>query len=198
MDDHRNEGWQPAAGVADMWPANDSRGAAPLRAPLCRREPLVSDRIRLALLVLVLVAFISARAGGALGATATTAAAAPSSRAQARVVRYARHLLGVRYTLRRHLAASGFDCSGLHALRLRALRDRAAALLGRAVRPRPPRLAPVAAAGRPRLLRRARPRRDLRRPRPLHPRAAHRDARLRSSRSAAGTRRRYDGARSVI
>ena len=60
MNGHRNEGWQSAASLADMWPANGRRGAAPC-ARRSRREPLVSDRIRLALLVLVLVAFISAR-----------------------------------------------------------------------------------------------------------------------------------------
>jgi len=69
----------------------------------------VSDRIRLALLVLVLVAFISARAGGALGATARTQHA---SARQARVVTYARHLLGVRYSYGGTSPRSGFDCSG--------------------------------------------------------------------------------------
>ena len=69
----------------------------------------MSDRIRLALLVLVLVAFISARAGGALGATARTQHA---SARQARVVTYARHLLGVRYSYGGTSPRSGFDCSG--------------------------------------------------------------------------------------
>jgi len=69
----------------------------------------VSDRIRLALLVLVLVAFISARAGGALGAPARTPHA---SARQARVVTYARHLLGVRYSYGGTSPRSGFDCSG--------------------------------------------------------------------------------------
>jgi cell wall-associated NlpC family hydrolase len=69
----------------------------------------VSDRIRFALLVLVLVAFISARAGGALGATARTQHA---SARQARVVTYARHLLGVRYSYGGTSPRSGFDCSG--------------------------------------------------------------------------------------
>ena len=69
----------------------------------------MSDRIRLALLVLVLVAFISARAGGALGATAHTQHA---SARQARVVTYARHLLGVRYSYGGTSPRSGFDCSG--------------------------------------------------------------------------------------
>jgi cell wall-associated NlpC family hydrolase len=69
----------------------------------------VSDRIRLALLVLVLVAFISARAGGALGATARTEQA---SARQARLVSYARHLLGIRYSYGGSSPRSGFDCSG--------------------------------------------------------------------------------------
>ena len=69
----------------------------------------MSDRIRLALLVLVLVAFISARAGGALGATARTQHA---SARQARVVTYARQLLGIRYSYGGSSPRSGFDCSG--------------------------------------------------------------------------------------
>src|SRR6478609_4327330 len=108
MNGHRNEGWQSAASLAHMWPANGRRGAAPC-ARRSRREPLVSDRIRLALLVLVLVAFISARAGGALGATARTQHA---SARQARVVTYARHLLGVPYSYGGTSPRSGFDCSG--------------------------------------------------------------------------------------
>jgi cell wall-associated NlpC family hydrolase len=69
----------------------------------------VSDRIRLALLILVLVAFISARAGGALGATARTEHA---SARRAHVVTYARHLLGIRYVYGGSSPRSGFDCSG--------------------------------------------------------------------------------------
>ena len=69
----------------------------------------MSDRIRLALLVLVLIAFISARAGGALGATSRTER---TSTRQAKVVTYARHLLGVRYSYGGSSPRSGFDCSG--------------------------------------------------------------------------------------
>jgi cell wall-associated NlpC family hydrolase len=69
----------------------------------------VSDRIRLALLVLVLVAFIAARAGGALGATARTEHA---SMRQTHVVTYARHLVGIRYSYGGSSPRSGFDCSG--------------------------------------------------------------------------------------
>ena len=57
----------------------------------------------------MLVAFISARAGGALGATARTHHA---SAREARVVTYARHLLGVRYSYGVTSPRSGFDCSG--------------------------------------------------------------------------------------
>src|SRR5215831_4883724 len=59
-------------------------------------------------------------------------------------------------------------------LRLRAVRPRPAAQLVCGLRPRPRRRPLGAEARRPRLLQRARPRRDVRRPRPLHPRAAHR------------------------
>jgi len=69
----------------------------------------VSDRIRLALLVLVLIAFISARAGGALGATSRSER---TTARQAKVVTYARHLLGVRYSYGGSSPRSGFDCSG--------------------------------------------------------------------------------------
>ena len=69
----------------------------------------MSDRIRLALLVLVLIAFISARAGGALGATSRSER---TTARQAKVVTYARHLLGVRYSYGGSSPHSGFDCSG--------------------------------------------------------------------------------------
>ena len=59
---------------------------------------------------------ISARAGGALGAT--TRADKPMSHAtavarkQAKVVRFARHFLGIRYSYGGTSPRSGFDCSG--------------------------------------------------------------------------------------
>jgi cell wall-associated NlpC family hydrolase len=76
----------------------------------------LSDRIRFALLVLVLIAFFAARAGGAFGGVVrgeprpVAAAAAPSAEEQ--VVRYARRLLGIRYSYGGTSPASGFDCSG--------------------------------------------------------------------------------------
>jgi cell wall-associated NlpC family hydrolase len=71
----------------------------------------VSDRTRRALLVLVLflVALIAARAGGAAAATSRHGQA---SVRQAKVVSYARRLLGVRYTYGGTSPRSGFDCSG--------------------------------------------------------------------------------------
>jgi cell wall-associated NlpC family hydrolase len=72
----------------------------------------VTDRIRFALLFLVLVAFISARAGGALGATQHVSRATSVAREQAKIVRFARHYIGVRYVYGGTSPRSGFDCSG--------------------------------------------------------------------------------------
>ena len=74
------------------------------------------DRIRLALLIFVVLTCISAHAGGALAST--TRADKPLSHAtavarkQAKVVRFARHFLGIRYSYGGMSPRSGFDCSG--------------------------------------------------------------------------------------
>ncbi len=85
----------------------------------------MSGRIRVALLMLVLISFVSALAGGALGATspasrdadlriaAHRARTALVADERARVVRFARHLLGVRYSYGGTSPGGGFDCSGL-------------------------------------------------------------------------------------
>jgi cell wall-associated NlpC family hydrolase len=76
----------------------------------------MSDRVRLALLILVLVAFFAARAGGALGGIDRNPA--PPSRAKllarerARIVTFARRYLGTRYSYGGVSPSSGFDCSG--------------------------------------------------------------------------------------
>ena len=76
----------------------------------------MTDRIRLALLIFVVVTCVTARVGGALGAT--TRADKPVSHAtavarkQAKIVRFARHFLGIRYSYGGTSPRSGFDCSG--------------------------------------------------------------------------------------
>jgi cell wall-associated NlpC family hydrolase len=76
----------------------------------------LTDRIRLALLTFVVMTCITARVGGALGAT--TRADKPVSHAtavarkQAKVVKFARHFLGIRYSYGGTSPRSGFDCSG--------------------------------------------------------------------------------------
>jgi peptidoglycan DL-endopeptidase CwlO len=77
----------------------------------------MTRRIRLALLVLVLIAAGAAHATGALAASDHAHPhphRRPSTlpREQARIVGFARHLLGVRYSYGGTSPASGFDCSG--------------------------------------------------------------------------------------
>jgi cell wall-associated NlpC family hydrolase len=72
----------------------------------------MTDRIRFALLLLVLVAFGSARAGGALGAETRVSHATAVAHEQARVVRFARRYIGVRYVYGGSSPRTGFDCSG--------------------------------------------------------------------------------------
>ena len=72
----------------------------------------MTERIRFALLFLVLVAFIAARAGGALGAETRVTHATAVAREQAQIVKYARKFIGVRYTYGGTSPSTGFDCSG--------------------------------------------------------------------------------------
>ena len=72
----------------------------------------MTERIRFALLFLVLVAFIAARAGGALGAETRVSHATAVANEQARIVKYARKFIGVRYVYGGTSPRTGFDCSG--------------------------------------------------------------------------------------
>jgi cell wall-associated NlpC family hydrolase len=81
----------------------------------------LTDRIRLALLIFVVMTCITARVGGALGATTradkpvthtAVSHATAVAHEQAKVVKFARHLLGIPYVYGGISPQSGFDCSG--------------------------------------------------------------------------------------
>ncbi|HVC87872.1 MAG TPA: C40 family peptidase [Gaiellaceae bacterium] len=69
-------------------------------------------RIRLALLCLIVLAVVFARAGGAPAAQLRTSHATAVAHEQAKVVSFARHFLGVPYVYGGTSPRSGFDCSG--------------------------------------------------------------------------------------
>jgi cell wall-associated NlpC family hydrolase len=75
----------------------------------------LNERIRFALLILVVVACVTARAGGALGAADRVehmSHATAVAHKQEKIVSFARHFLGVRYVYGGTSPRSGFDCSG--------------------------------------------------------------------------------------
>jgi cell wall-associated NlpC family hydrolase len=95
-------------------PANDSEARPFLQraAPAEGRPPLTAAPVRLALLVLALTASAALRPSHALAKPVPDRQRTIVAREQARVVGFARHLLGVRYSYGGSSPAGGFDCSG--------------------------------------------------------------------------------------
>jgi cell wall-associated NlpC family hydrolase len=88
---------------------------APVRAASAEGSLPLNDRIRFALLILVVVACVTARAGGALGAVDHgdhMSHATLVAHKETKVVTFARRFLGVRYVYGGTSPRSGFDCSG--------------------------------------------------------------------------------------
>jgi len=100
-----------------MRSANDSAAPTPARAATAEGSLSLTDRIRFALLILVVLTSVTARVGGAFGAVIgdeerPVSDAGAVAREQATVVRYARRYLGVPYSYGGASPGSGFDCSG--------------------------------------------------------------------------------------
>jgi cell wall-associated NlpC family hydrolase len=96
-----------------MPPANDSATPAANRVVASAEgSPLMTTRIRIALIFLTVLACVAARAGGALGAHMKVSLATRTAQRQALVVRFARRFIGVRYVYGGTSPRYGFDCSG--------------------------------------------------------------------------------------